>query len=126
MTDQTSDDTTTEPKQTRPFADVLLDMNRGRTHNEASSRLQDLVEAVMATGKKGQMVLVINVSKSKAHGQVEITDELRVKTPSADRAASIFFVTDDNNLSRTDPNQLELGLRDVTADAGERAARKAK
>lgn len=118
-------DTPDEEKTTRPFADVLLEINRGRTHNEASTKLQDLIEAVMATGKKGQLALVITVSKSKAHGQVEIVDDLRLKMPAADRAASIFYVTDSHNLSRNDPNQPELGLR-LTADPVERELRKAE
>lgn len=120
MSDNPTPEDDTE-KRVRPFADVLVELNRGRTHGELSKQMQDLVAAVIATGRKGAISLVISVAKSKANGQVEITDDIRVKTPSVDRAASIFFVDDDANLTRTDPYQQELAFpRDVSADRPER------
>lgn len=122
MTDTQPED---EERTTRPFADVFLELNRGRPHAEASTKLQELVEAVMATGKKGSLQIVITIAKSKASGQVEVYDDVRVKTPPADRATSLFFVDDEANLTRTDPRQLELELRDVSADSSDRQLRKA-
>lgn len=114
-----------EGHRVRPLADILLDLNRGRTHSEASVRMQELVAAVMETGRKGSLSIVITVAKSKASGQVEILDEVRCKTPQPDRAASIFFVDDDANLTRHDPHQLELELRDVSADRADTPLREA-
>ena len=101
--------------QTRPFADVLLELAKGRIHNEASIALQDLVEAVAERGGKGAVTLVINVASSKAEGQVEVTADVKTKLPATKRPTSLFFVTADHNLSRDNPEQPRLPMRDVSA-----------
>lgn len=122
MTEASTDE---EAARTRPFADVLLELNRGRTHAEASRAMQDLVQAVIDTGKKGSVTVVISVSKSKASGQIEIADDVRIKLPAADRSASLFFVDDEFNLTRDDPNQPHLPLREVPAATAPTELRKA-
>lgn len=94
----------------KPFAAVLQEMNKGRTHTELSTALQDVVMAVLATHKKGTVTLQIDISKSKAMGMVELTDTVKVKLPEADRSTSMFYVTDDGNLTREDPKQMSLPL----------------
>jgi|SRR5215469_7544112 len=105
-----------EQGQTRPFADVLLELSKGRVHNDASFALQDLVAAVADTGKKGSLSLVITVTPSKADGQVEVTAEVKTKPPTPKPATSLFFVTDDHNLSRENPEQPHLPLREVPTE----------
>ena len=95
-------------RQTVPFADTLQKLQRGRTARELAVSMQDLVEAVVSTGKAGTLTLTLKVSKSKASGMVEIVDSYAVKLPRADREVSMFYVTADHNLSRTDPRQGEL------------------
>jgi len=104
--------------QTRPFADVLLELNKGRVHNEASISLQDLVEAVARTGKKGTLQLSLAISPSKAEGQVEVVADVKVALPRLARPTSIFFYTADHNLTRDNPDQEEMfsGLRDASAE----------
>ena len=94
---------------TRPFADVLREMNKGRTHNETSMALQDLVAAVLDTGKPGTLTLVLKISSAKSHDMVVIEDDVKVKKPQA-RAASLFYVDDQYNVRREDPNQDPLPL----------------
>jgi hypothetical protein len=96
-----------EPR-VEPFANILAALQGGRTHRELGRALQDLTAAVKETGKGGSLTLTIKVSPSKAYGRVDIEDKVASKLPEPDRFASIFFVDDDNNLTRTDPNQLEL------------------
>jgi hypothetical protein len=103
MTDAPPDD-----RQTRPFADVLNSLRRGRTHREASNNLQELVQAVAATGKQGSITLTLKVSKSKVSGMVEIDDTVKVKLPDPPRDASMYFADDDGNLTKDDPRQGEL------------------
>jgi hypothetical protein len=102
-----------QPARTRPFADVIVDLGRGQLHRELSDELQDLIAAVMDTGKKGSITLQLQVSKSKSGEQVEIVDVVKVAQPKAARPASIFFVDHDHNVTRTDPNQIALPLREV-------------
>jgi len=115
----------TEPKheegrQTKPFADVLARLQRGKTHRELSAAMQQLTEAVVATGRAGSLTLTIKVTKGKAGHMVELDDSVKVKLPEAERETSLFFVTDDHNLVRDDPRQLELPVGPVrVADASE-------
>lgn len=114
-----------ETSQTRPFADILLALNRGRTHTELSVGMQELVAAVEDTGKKGSITLTINISPTKSEGVLEVTEAVAVKSPTHTRAASLFYADDDHNLVREDPRQMTLELREVTADPSDRQLRKA-
>lgn len=111
-----TDDNADEDVQTRPFADVLIDLNKGRTHAEMSAALQRLVAAVAETGKKGSIGLVITISPSKSEAPFEVIDNVTLKLPAANRRASLFYADDSHNLVRKDPNQLALPLRDVGAE----------
>lgn len=107
---------------TRPFADILLSLNRGKSHGEMSRKMQELVAAVTSTGKKGSLTVTISVAPTKASGVLEVTDAVTVKAPSASRAASIFYADDAHNLVRDNPNQDTLpGLRDVSSSDSRKA-----
>lgn len=95
--------------QTKPFATTLNELNKGRTHSELSSSLQDLVAAVMDTGKKGTLTLTIIVESAKSHDMVVISDKVVVKKPEA-RAATMLFVDQHYNLRRDNPEQPQLPL----------------
>ena len=128
-TDHPDDDTFV-----RPFADFLREQAGGRTHNELSEALHDLVCAVSDTGKGGSLTLTLTI-KPLEKGNTSallVTDKVAVKRPALERKASVFFA-DDGNLVRNDPNQPTLGgpLRDMSRpadvplrehDARERAA----
>lgn len=102
--------------RTRPFADVLLELDRGREHLDLSRRFQELIAEVQRTGKAGTFAYKLTVKPAKAEGMVEVVGALTVKVPEFDRHSSMFFVDDDQNLTRDDPRQVELdlGLRDVS------------
>ena len=123
--------TTTESKpedevQTRPFADIVRALNRGRTHTELSRQMQLLVAAVEETGKGGSITLTIKVSPTKSDGVLEVVDNVTVKAPTHTRAASLFYADDDHNLVRDNPRQESLwGGADITGDRSDRPARKA-
>lgn len=99
-----------EPSRTRPFADVLTEINRGRDHTELSNELQALVQAVRDTGKKGSLTLSLTVVPSKVDNGLEIIAGIKTTLPKFDRSASLFFADEEGNLTRTDPRQLTLPL----------------
>jgi hypothetical protein len=99
----------------RPFAAFFRELRSGAAHTEASRHVQDLVAAVKATGKAGDVIIKIHVAPSKAHNMVEITDTVTPKIP-APRPASMFWVDDDGNPVRTDPNQETLPLMEVVPE----------
>jgi hypothetical protein len=97
----------------RPFTQMVAELRRGRTGDELTEAMQALVHACKETGKTGALTLVIKVTPGKS-GQVEITDAIKTNLPVFSRESSLFFVTDDGDLSRKDPRQEELpGLRGV-------------
>ena len=91
----------------KPFATFLIEHARGRTHDELSRKLRDLLEAVEETGKGGTITYTVKITpEPKADHAVIVTDNVKVSTPSLDRPASIFFVDDRYRLVRNDPRQL--------------------
>lgn len=96
----------------RPFADVLRELAGGATLNAAGEDLAKVVAAVKATGKKGELTLKLTVKPNDDGGQtVTIADSITIKVPTRSRRPSIFFPTDDGDLSRSDPRQGELADR---------------
>lgn len=102
-------------RQIRPFADFLQEVAAGMTHTDLSDALNDLVIAVAATGKVGSLTYTVKVKPAgrNAGATVLVTDEIRVKAPEGDRPESVFFVDGDGNLSRHNPAQERLPLREI-------------
>jgi hypothetical protein len=109
----------TDEPQIRPFAEMLTLLDRGTAHAEASRGLHTLIAAVQTVGRKGGITITIEVSPLKGSDeQVVVSAQVAVKLPKQDATAAMFFVDKSGNLSRQDPNQLEIdGLRVVEPKA---------
>jgi len=99
----------------RPFATWLLEQSGGKTHEELSDALYDLVGRVRDTGKKGSVSLTVTVGPLKGDvGVLIVSDEIKLRLPEHDRKASLFYPDRHGNLTRRDPNQLTFdGLREL-------------
>lgn len=107
---------TTTPPPVRPFADFLREQAKGHSHDELSEGLRDLVARVRDTGKKGSITYTVAVEQMKDGDALIVKDEIKLKLPEHDRDASLFWADKDNNLTRSDPNQLTFeSLREVPA-----------
>ena len=93
--------------------DFLRDHRNGLTHDQLSDKLQELVEAVTAEGKKGELVIKIAIKPMGKGDGLEVTAETSLKPPKETPGAAIFFATPDNNLVRQDPRQQAMELRDI-------------
>jgi hypothetical protein len=104
----------------RPFFDTLRELRAGRTHEELTSALAEVLSAVRAAGKPGEVILRLKLRPPKKGGLAYITieDDVTVKVPKQDRGDTVFFPTVDGGLSRQDPSQLDLALRVVDQHAG--------
>lgn len=103
-------------EEPHPFTQFLVEQRQGGLHGDLSESLQQLVAAVEEHGKAGTLTLTIRVTPtSKGASTYFVTDDVKVKKPEADRGASLFFSDGHGNLSRTDPRQPELPLREVPA-----------
>jgi len=100
----------------RPFTDVLGELGAGQTLEVLTKDLAEVVSAVKATGKQGEITLKLTVKPNGIHGAV-LADKITSKVPKEDRGETLFFTDDDGGLHRRDPRQAELPLRQVrTAD----------
>lgn len=101
----------------RPFFETLRELRAGKTLEDLSESLSELVTAVTTTGKAGELILKLKVRPPKKIGgsYVTVEDDVSVKTPKRDRGDTVFFPLADGSLSRQDPQQLGLNLRPVPA-----------
>lgn len=104
----TQDKKTDEDRDLPDFAVFLVALAKGRTHGELSRALRDVTAAVSETGKPGSLTLRIDIKPQSNTDAVTVTDKVGVKLPAYDRPASIFFVDDDHNLVRNNPNQQSI------------------
>ncbi|MFT7109901.1 MAG: hypothetical protein ACI843_001568 [Psychrobacter glaciei] len=100
-------------------ADLALNtiktLRNGRTQDEFSEQLNDLVQACRETNKIGEITLKIKVRPDKAgNGQYFLEDQITCNAPKPERGQTIYFGTPDGNLQRDDPNQQSLDLREVS------------
>lgn len=103
----------------RPFAAFLQEARNGGLHDECSQALNDLVSACEDTGKKGTLVLTVEIRPmKKAQQTMVVTSRVATKAPKHDAPEAIFFVDANGNLVRDDPRQMNIGdIREVPAPA---------
>lgn len=96
----------------RPFTGFIQEQRRGALHQELSEALAETVAAVTEFGKKGKIVLTLEIS-SEGDQMVKIRDGLKVTKPEGEKGASLFYTDGNGFVSRTDPRQTELPLNTV-------------
>lgn len=111
--------------QTKPFAQFLQEQRKGVLHTELSEALQELAAAVLEHDKAGTLAVTFTVAPGPEEGTVKVSDRLSLKAPEADKKPSVFWPDDQGNLSRRDPRQPELPLREVPGGADETDAEEA-
>ncbi len=100
----------TSPPFKVPALDVFAQLRRGRMKHDLTERLHEVVQGVTNTGKKGKLVIELTIEPLKNDKtQVDVTDVITTKVPTLSLPSSRFFVTDDANLTRDDPQQERLG-----------------
>lgn len=81
------------------FAAVLMQNDKGRAHAEASRALDEVVQAALATGKKGGSVTVQVKAEPLESGAVRLVTLVK-SNPVKDPAGSIWFADGAGQLSR--------------------------
>lgn len=93
----------------RPFGTFLLEQAQGRSHDELSDNLHELIARVRETGKKGSLTYTVTVSPlDKEVYSLKVEDSINLKLPEHDRPTSIFYPDAEGNLSRRDPRQMSF------------------
>lgn len=112
---------TKDERQIIPFATVLQQVAKGAVATELSELLADLTADVYEHQKPGTLTVVVKVEPTKGGETVTVSVTPTVKGPRATQA-SIFFATEEGQLTRQDPRQLEADFRGLgIAKTGESA-----
>lgn len=86
------------------FIETLRGLRDGKTLTELEEAMNELVEAVRDTGRKGSVTLKIDLT-CVTEGIYETSDNITLKAPWHALSNSLFFSKPDGNLS-TDPEAL--------------------
>lgn len=100
-------------QQRKPFAAFMQEHRGGGLHSELSDLLAELVLATRELGKKGSLTLKLDVAPNADGQTVTIVDAITLKKPEASRPAGIWYSDEEGNLSRRNPMQQELPIREV-------------
>jgi hypothetical protein len=115
--------TNPDPAFQRPALDVFAELRRGKAKHDMTKALNDVIAGVQNTGKKGELVIKLVVEPVKNDNtQVDVTDQIVTKVPTLSKAPSRFYMTDDHNLTRTDPQDVPFtGIAAVESPAEQKA-----
>lgn len=98
------------------FAYTVAQLRAGMTQEELSEQLNECVQQASASGKSAKLTLELTIKPQGASGQYILTDKITAKLPKSDREATLMFGTPEGNLTREDPRQTKLPLRQVEDD----------
>lgn len=103
----------------RNFAQLISVAEDGELNSDLDQEITDLVAALndagASRGGKAKGKITLSVELVLDGGIISMTTDYVVKKPKIPRARSAFWTTPDNKLSRRNPKQSELPLRDVSA-----------
>lgn len=102
----------------KPFTDTINALRFGELSAELTRELHALTQKCKETGRAGAITLTLALKPGKA-GQIEVVDDIKVKTPKVEKGSTLMFATDEGSLQREDPRQKKLDLREVDMSTGE-------
>jgi hypothetical protein len=92
---------------------VLLDMRNGAVASDCNTKFNEVLKAVIDTGGKGELTIKLKMWPSKMGMggcvvEVETEHECKLKKPELQVGVARFFVTKEGDLTRDDPNQVDM------------------
>jgi len=113
---------------------VILEMRNGGVAADCNRKFNEVLDAVLKTGGKGRLTINLDIKPSKmgmggAVVEVETEHECKMKKPELAVGRSFFFVTNDGDLTRQDPDQADMFAepaqqqQEDRVDAGNTASR---
>jgi hypothetical protein len=96
------------------FSKFLEEFGHGATNKQASDRLRKLVKACQETGRKGNLVLRIEVAAGAGPGALaELRASIKTTEPQPNLPGDTYYVTEDGALVTDDPRQQALPLKAI-------------
>jgi hypothetical protein len=102
----------------RPFNQWLLEQRGGLLHGELTETLAEVAAAVLEHEKAGSVTLKITVTPNEGMDVVFISDDVAKKVPQPPRGAMAFHTDQHGNLTRNNPRQQQIPLRDIPRPGG--------
>lgn len=92
---------------------LLLDMRNGQVASDINAKFNEVMDAVLTTGGKGELTVKLFFKPSKlamggAVVEVETEHQCKLKKPELEIGRSFFFVTKEGKLTRDDPSQTAM------------------
>lgn len=93
---------------------TLAVLNRGNLIIDAGRDMQDVINGIVATNKPGELKITLKIKPSgwdkgtSKPIQVDIDPEIATKVPKHDQGKSIFFLTEENRLTRDELDRQPL------------------
>jgi hypothetical protein len=101
----------------KAFNQFLAELNDGSTHAGLTNDLQELLQAVQASGRTGSMTLKIKIASASKGGnevdKITIVAERKLELPKPEQPQDFFWLTDTAEPTRHHPRQHALDLRDA-------------
>ncbi len=113
----TEDANGAQPELNPAFLTLLQQHRSGQVLNDVAQALAAVSEAVQLAGKAGSLTLTITLKPSGALNAIVIGDKLKVTLPVLKKPESLFWVDDNGQLVRENPNQRQLPLRTIQGGA---------
>lgn len=98
------------------FLQALSYLRQGDAVEQYAEALNELMTAVQATGKRGQLKIVLTIIRQGPGGPLKIDDKVECRPPAFETGSTFVFVDEDGNMTRRDPRQPDLPLRPVEHD----------
>lgn len=110
----------------RPAMDTLREIRNGLMLSELEAAIASAAQAVRDTGKKATITieLAIKPTGSGAVRAVTIGDKIKVKVAEPVGDETVFFMADNLDLTRHNPDQGKLDLKSVAEPQADAAALK--
>lgn len=88
--------------------DLLKQIDRGHMVLDMEQACKDVVAACSEHMKQGSVTLSLKFDPDPKTGAMRVSHNIKTKAPEKKPLASLFYVCDDNTLSRTHPNQNDM------------------
>lgn len=106
------------------FIKTVSELAWGEAVGDYDEALRELSQAVKEHQKAGTLSITLKLTPLGGD-QVQIDDSYKVTKPEKDRVKTITFVQRDGSLSRRDPRQPELPMREVARNEPDSAVKEA-
>lgn len=90
-----------------PFVKMLTELRGGEIEALASEKMREMLAAIAEHGGKGTLAVSFEVSRTE-HGHIEVKPKVKMTKPEPAMRKGIFWMTEDGELTRRDPNQADI------------------